>query len=844
MPWVVNCLRWTPFFAALFVVVACSPSDAALPTADESGNVYVTATPDLPTPNADGVILITATPVEGSGAAAGLPTAQLPPTQPPSPTPAPTVVADPQAELARAERLLRFGYYEDAIGAYDAILAQRASFSDEVAGIAALRLGQAAVKEGLFAQAVPALTLLIDELPNDPRRAQAFFLRGDAYLGLNQWENAIADFQQYLELRPGLIDSYAYERIADAQLASGQTGSALASYEQALDTNRSLVPQLILREKLARITISIGRVDDAVAQYDAILSQARNAPYRASIDLAAAEALVDAGRTEEGIARAQRVFDTYTQTAAAYPAMQLLLENDITIDGYRRGVVNYNYGDYVAAIEAFNEYTSQFQLDAIPANLYLLLGRAYRQIGNSQAALVAFQTLLDQYPGDPLIGAALLDRGRTYFLADDIPQAIETYLNVARDYSALPDIAAEALWRAGYLYGTRQQDFVSSRETFIRLANDYPTSEWALSGLQIAASNAVAQGEIAVAENLYGRIASSAAGEDQAAAFYWVGRLARQRGDIATSDQAFAQAQAAAPDSFFSARANDIVIGREAFQPPASVRFAFDEVTQQQEAEAWLLERFATEQPSDLETIAVELENDPRMIRGRELWAVAAYDEAEDEFTALLDESREAGTVLRTYQLALFFREIGAYQPSIVAAADVIIAAEVSTLDAPPFIARLRYPAYYHELVREQAANYGFDPLLFLALMRQESLFNANAVSVANAKGLTQVIPSTAQYIAEQLQWQGFQDSDLFRPYVSVAFGAYYLDEQLGIFEGNRAAALAAYNAGPGYTLDWVRLSGGDVDSLVSTITFDETRLYVQRIYSHHTIYRALYGDM
>jgi soluble lytic murein transglycosylase len=75
-----------------------------------------------------------------------------------------------------------------------------------------------------------------------------------------------------------------------------------------------------------------------------------------------------------------------------------------------------------------------------------------------------------------------------------------------------------------------------------------------------------------------------------------------------------------------------------------------------------------------------------------------------------------------------------------------------------------------------------------------------------------------------------------------VAFGAFYLDEQLRLFEGNRAAAIAAYNAGPGYTLDWVRLSGGDVDGLASTITFDETERYLKRIYSHYNNYRRLYG--
>ena len=132
--------------------------------------------------------------------------------------------------------------------------------------------------------------------------------------------------------------------------------------------------------------------------------------------------------------------------------------------------------------------------------------------------------------------------------------------------------------------------------------------------------------------------------------------------------------------------------------------------------------------------------------------------------------------------------------------------------------------------------------MLLLSLIRQESLFNPSAESVAAARGLTQVIPSTGQYIAEQLAWQNYENRDLFLPHVSIAFGAFYLDEQLRIFDGNKAAALAAYNAGPGYTLDWVAIAGNDVDALVSTIQFDETKRYVQRIYSHYTIYRALYG--
>jgi soluble lytic murein transglycosylase len=834
----------------LMILAACNMQAQNLPTPDGSGNVYVTATVAMPTADAEGVVWITATPVMNDvvnvasvDTAETVPTSIVPPTEvvPPTATIPPTAIPNPRELLDEADKILRNGYLEEAVGAYQAVLNQP-NLDANLRGEAAFKLSQAAIREGLFSEALTALNTLIDTLPSDSHVPQGYFLRGDAKLGLGEWESAIADFQQYLALRPGVIDSYAWERIADAQFALGQTDTALASYSQAINANRSLVPQLVLRERVAQIYNSAGRVDEAVAQYDAILNVAQNDPYRASINLYSAQALLGAGRTEEALARARRIFDNFTDTAAAYPAMQMLLENGAELDAYQQGIVNYNNGDYVAAVDAFNVYTSTYVLEVIPANLYLLLGRAYRELGNPQAALVSFRTLVDQHPGDPLFGEALLEQGRTYFLNGQFDEAISTYLNVAEQYNTLPDVASEAMWRAGYLYGTQKDDFTASRETFTQLASLYPNSEWALSGLQIAASTAVANGETAVAENLYGRIAAIATGENQAAAYYWVGRLALQRGDTAASQQAFQLARQAAPDSFFAVRANDIVEGREAFQPPAQLRFEFDTQADRLAAETWLRQTFAVEQTGDLHLPSPELQSDPRMIRGQELWAVAAYDEAQVEFDALLDESRANRDVLRSYQLAHYLQSVGAYLPSIVAAADIITASGVATLDAPAYIARLRYPAYYHELVVEQATKYGYDPLLQLSLIRQESLFDANALSVANAKGLAQVIPSTAVYIAEELNWENFEDRDLYRPYVGIAFGAFYLDEQLRIFNGNKAAALAAYNAGPGYTQGWVRLSGGDIDALVATITFEETRRYIQRIYSNYNIYRELYA--
>ncbi len=331
-------------------------------------------------------------------------------------------------------------------------------------------MGQAALREGLFSDAVDALTMFIDQFPDDERRAQVHFLRGDAYLGMSNWSAAIADFQAYLAARPGLIDSYAYERIGDAQLALGSTADALASYNQAIDASRSLVPLLALRERVAQVEVTENRSADAVAQYDAILKVAQNAPYRAEIGLLAAQTLLNAGDNQTGLTRMAQVFNDYPDRPEAYQAMQVLTDHGIELNGLDVGRVSFNYGDYQGAIEALNKFAAEHTVGEVPAELDLLLGRAYREIGNTQAALTAFQTIVNQYPTDPLFGDALLEQGRTYFLGGDNNKAIEQYMQVADTYNYLEASAGSAV--AG---GLSLQHRATSRTRRGRSSSGSPT---------------------------------------------------------------------------------------------------------------------------------------------------------------------------------------------------------------------------------------------------------------------------------------------------------------------------------------------------------------------------------
>ena len=290
-----------------------------------------------------------------------------------------------------------------------------------------------------------------------------------------------------------------------------------------------------------------------------------------------------------------------------------------------------------------------------------------------------------------------------------------------------------------------------------------------------------------------------------------------------------------------AARARDMVQQTPPFAPPETVTIPEDDSAAQREAEAWLKTEFSLETEDPLYLLSPELAYDPRRIVGEKLWQIGLYQSAKLELESLRQDV--ADDPLLSYQLSLFLRDLGLYRSSIIAAQSVLTNAGVSVFEAPPFIGRLLYPAYYADLILPLAEQYGYDPLLQFALVRQESLFESIARSGAAAQGLSQVIPDTGAYIAERLNWPNYENDDLFKPYVGLNFGAYYLDQQLDAFDGTTHAALAAYNAGPGNAARWYEIAGADLDLFKETMDFAETRKYIDRIYLGQAVYRHLYGN-
>jgi soluble lytic murein transglycosylase len=152
-------------------------------------------------------------------------------------------------------------------------------------------------------------------------------------------------------------------------------------------------------------------------------------------------------------------------------------------------------------------------------------------------------------------------------------------------------------------------------------------------------------------------------------------------------------------------------------------------------------------------------------------------------------------------------------------------------------------PLRHEDIIRQQSRQKGVDAALIAAVIYEESKFR-DQTSHAGARGLMQITPATAAYIARRSGGVRFQQGDLATPQINISYGAYYLRYLIDRYGGNRELAIAAYNAGETNVDRWVRRAGDpDAFDTVKDIPFPETREYVRGVESKQKEYRDHHGD-
>jgi len=390
-------------------------------------------------------------------------------------------------------------------------------------------------------------------------------------------------------------------------------------------------------------------------------------------------------------------------------------------------------------------------------------------------------------PKSPWLESALLSAGNMYLLRKDYDRAIDYYREI---HQRFPDgtKAAYAHWKCAWLT-YRQNRPEQARKYFEEQVEFYPGTNEVPNAMYWRARMAEDDKDYPTARAYYEKLSDRYRN-------YYYGVLARKR--LAMMPVA-APADIAALQHIGSARTYDPTV--QVTDPP---------------------------------------EDDLHYMRARLLQNAGVTDLAVRELQAGSSE----GPSWEMLEIARIYSSGGEYYRALQALKRAIsgyFAFDINALPAEYWHGL--FPRPYWDALRHYSDENGLDPYIVAALIRQESEFNPEAVSHANAYGLMQLLPSTGKGEAKKQGLQHYSTNSLLDPTTNIELGTHYFRQMVDHFGGQIEYALAAYNAGTDRVADW-RSSGTyrDIDEFVESIPFTETREYVQAIVRNAAVYKRVYG--
>lgn len=425
----------------------------------------------------------------------------------------------------------------------------------------------------------------------------------------------------------------------------------------------------------------------------------------------------------------------------------------------------------------------------------MFVGELSATLGRYRDAEAAYRAAAGDPAWTPL---ALYRRARVLVRLAD-PGAAEALAGFAETYPA--DTAAPT---ALYLLGDHladRGDAAGAERWLAELTRRYPVdARSSLARFRLAAA-ARRRGASDSAARLYA-VEIAVGGAQRAAARYWLARLAREHGDSARADSMWRALAREDSIGYYGVHAR-----RVAGLPP--LRLASDSALPTATADSGL---------ARLDTLLL-----------------AGLDtEAGLEVRALVARAPQGVDDLLAWSAGLSARGWGS--------AAVRLgwnAAPRAPNDAR--VLRAIFPWPRRAALEAEAREFGVDPALFAAIVRQESTFDSEALSRAGARGLTQLMPGTAAQAARGLD-VSLTPEWLTVPDLNLHLGASHLAALLRRFRGRVEVALAAYNAGAAPVVRWLTRPGADdADQFIEQIPFQETRGYVRSVLRNRELYRALY---
>jgi soluble lytic murein transglycosylase len=438
---------------------------------------------------------------------------------------------------------------------------------------------------------------------------------------------------------------------------------------------------------------------------------------------------------------------------------------------------------------------SQISDPAFKAQATYLQGVCYRSLKNETAFLAARDRALRDYPRSPFTEKLLYSVATYYDVNDNLPAAKEAYKAIADGFPK-GEYAERALWKVGF-YSYLEKRYPEAMNGFWRclLANPSPNA------------------------------ASAPA--------FWMGRICEKLADYEKAAYFYRRVQALANSSYYGQKARE---SSAAIKTPASV--PLDPAILDFPQAVRILEAIAAETANfpDATPEAVRLIERARQLNCAQLSSLAVVE---------LEKARSESSINAKplcYAISRIHEGKNDHLNAIISLRRAFPGyIDLPSDSFPRELWNIFFPMRHLDLIKQNASRHQLDPDLVLALIRQESAFQDNARSRADARGLMQLLPSTGRQLARQAGINRYSASRLYSPEINLTLGSNLLSSLLERYDGKVELALAAYNAGASRVDSWLRTFGNlDLAEFVERIPFSETRGYVKVILSNMAHYHLL----
>ncbi len=614
-------------------------------------------------------------------------------------------------------------------------------------------------------------------------------------------------FQRVVQTYSELAD-YGLRHLAKAAEARADAAGALALWQRLASERPDSV-------WIGEADLALGRAQVQAGQWQTASALLRSARGNLADARDRASALALAAQASAGLGDDDAARDTLAELRKAYPrSPEAISARD---DAWERRETT-----SLRDVRSAREEAELLLAEAVPDKALSLIREAEARFGDSSdlPSLIALEAtalekrgqkdessavlsrLLATYPRHPAAAQALYRLASSAWNRDQDEDALELFHRYGRDYPR-GEKAAEAIYAAGRI-AQEARRFPAAAAEFERVARSYPGSSLATEAKFRVGWCWYRAGDRAAATRTFREVARTSSGMDRAAGLYWAARTEDDR-------EGFRAILAEFPESYYATLAE-----RRLGEPEGIA----------------LSGRLPEAAAGGVAGGSCDGGDTRHLVRFDELKAMKLRDFARRELAAFQDGVSGCDGFLVSAWV-----EVDGYRQSIGRAL------KVGGCGLTSDHLRSCYPLGYWPLVEGKIAEHSLDPYLVAGLIRQESLFDAQIRSAANAVGLMQIIPPTGERLANEVGLSGYSSDRLVEPDVNVTLGTQYMRDLLSRYDGNVPRTLAAYNAGENAVDKWnSRYPGLDDDEFVESISFRETRGYVKRVLQNQRMYRGLYA--